>query len=284
MFCSLCLSLALLRGLDYPQLLTLLRVGGIVELVEGIEIVESLPLVYLRSAKALVLCDLHLGFEEEAANQGMYIPRIQLRKSLEVLRRGLDTTDAEWVVFAGDVKHCFSRLLRSEREELSKLFEFLAKRGVRVTVVRGNHDNYLPIVAKKYNVEIVKELIVGDTLIVHGHFSPGEEYRGKVKTVIIGHEHPSLRLRDRIGYIVKLPAFLVAPYPKLEAKLVVLPAIGQYQTGTSVTLDPSTYLSPILRKEVPLDKIKPYVLAEDFGVLEFPELGLLEDLLIETIL
>ena len=254
------------------------------ELVEGVEVVESLPLVYLRSIKALVLSDLHLGFEEEAANQGMFIPRIQLRRSLEVLRRGLEATNADWVIFAGDVKHCFSRLLRSEKEELSKLFDFLARRGVRVTVVRGNHDNYLPIVAKKYNVEIVKELIAGDILIIHGHFIPNEEYKGKIKTVIIGHEHPSLRLRDKIGYIVKLPAFLVAPYPKLQAKLVVLPAIGQYQTGTSVTLDPSTYLSPILRKEIPLDKIKPYILAEDFGVLEFPELGLLEDLLVETIL
>ncbi|HIP65614.1 MAG TPA: phosphoesterase, partial [Pyrodictium sp.] len=64
------------------------------ELVDGVEIVESLPLVYLRDVKALVLSDLHLGFEEEAASQGMFIPRIQLRKSLEVLRRGLEATDA----------------------------------------------------------------------------------------------------------------------------------------------------------------------------------------------
>lgn len=256
-----------------------------IELVPGVEVVGDLPAVYVRRLRAVVLADLHLGFEEEAAKQGVFIPRIQLLRSLEVLRRSLDETGADWVIFAGDVKHCFSRLLRSEREELSRVFEFLTReRGVRVTVVRGNHDNYLPIVAEKYGVEIVQELYKDGILVVHGHRKPQGGYPGPVETVIMGHEHPSLRLRDKLGYIAKLPAFLVAPYEKLNAKLVVLPAVGQYQTGTSVTLSPETYLSPILREDIDLRKIKPYVLAEELGVLEFPELELLEDVLAEVTL
>ncbi len=248
----------------------------------GVEIIGGIPAVYARRLRAVILADLHLGFEEEAARQGYYVPRIQLRRSLEVLERALDETDAGWVILAGDVKHCFSRLLRSEREELSRLFDFLRRRGVRVTVVRGNHDNYLPLVAKEYGVEIVDELYADGILVVHGHRKPGDEYRGRVEAVVIGHEHPSIRLRDRIGFIAKLPAFLSAPYPRLGARLLVLPAVGQYQTGTTVTLSPDTYLSPILREEIPLDQVKPYVLAEELGVLEFPELGLLEDLLEEV--
>ncbi|ABM80143.1 metallophosphoesterase [Hyperthermus butylicus] len=256
---------------------------ALLEIAPGVEVVGDLPAVYVRRLNALVVADLHLGFEEEAARQGYFIPRVQLLRSLDVVRRGLNETGAEWVIFAGDVKHSFSRLLPSEREELSRLFQFLREeRRVRVTVVRGNHDNYLPIVAERYGVEVVKELYQDGILVVHGHRKPEGDYPGRVEVVIMGHEHPSLRLRDRLGFIAKLPAFLVAPYPRLQAALVVLPAVGQYQTGTSVTLSPDTYLSPILREEVDLRKVKPYVLAEELGVLEFPELELLEDLLAEV--
>jgi hypothetical protein len=48
-------------------------------------------------------------------------------------------------------------------------------------------------------------------------------------------------------------------------------------------LNPETYLSPILRHEVDLGKLKPFVIAEEVGVLEFPELKLLEDLLVEVL-
>ncbi|KSW12658.1 phosphoesterase [Pyrodictium occultum] len=249
----------------------------------GIETVGDLPAVYVRRLNALVLADTHLGFEEEAAKQGLYVPRIQLLRTLEVLREGLDSTGADWVIFAGDVKHSFSRLLRSEREELSRVFQYLTReRGVRVTIVRGNHDNYLPLVARDYGVELVQELYERGILVIHGHRKPQGGYPGPVEAVIMGHEHPSLRLRDKLGYVAKLPAFLVAPYPPLRARLVVLPAVGQYQTGTTVSLSPDTYLSPILREEVPLGEVKPYVLAEELGVLEFPELALLEDLLAEV--
>ncbi len=254
------------------------------ELAPGIETVGSLPAVYARRLGALIVADLHLGFEEEAAREGYYVPRVQLQRALGVLRRGLEETGAEWVIFAGDVKHSFSRLTWAEREELSRLFGFLRERGVRVTVVRGNHDNYLPLVAREYGVEIVDELYVDGVLVIHGHRKPMGGYPGRVEAIVMGHEHPSLRLRDKLGYIAKLPAFLSAPYPPLGARLVVLPAVGQYQTGTTVSLSPDTYLSPLLREDVPLHEVKPYVLAEELGVLEFPELGLLEDLLEEVAL
>ena len=143
-----------------------MKVDSVIELAPGVEVVGDLPAVYVRRLRALVLADLHLGFEEEAAQQGYFVPRIQLLRSLEVLRRGLEETDAEWVIFAGDVKHCFSKLLRSEREELSRIFEFLTReKRVKVTVVRGNHDNYLPIVAERYGVEIVQELYRDGVLV-----------------------------------------------------------------------------------------------------------------------
>ncbi len=251
-----------------------------VELLPGVEVVGWLPAVYVRRLRAVVLADLHIGFEEEAAEYGYFLPRVQFRRGFEVTVNALDETGADWVIFAGDVKHHFSRLSRVEREELDRLFGELSRRGVRVTVVRGNHDNFLPPVAKRHGVEIVQELLVDRILIVHGHKPIGE--REGVDVIIMGHEHPSIRLRDRLGYVAKLSCFLVGRHEPSGAGLIVLPAVGQYQTGTTVSLSPDTYLSPVLRREVVLEKLKPYVLAEEVGVLEFPELGLLEDLLAEV--
>ncbi|MET1128552.1 MAG: metallophosphoesterase [Thermoproteota archaeon] len=250
------------------------------EILPGVETVDDLPAIYIRGLKAVALADAHIGFEEEAAAKGIYIPRIQGLRALEATRRAVEATGAQWVIFVGDIKHSFSRLLRTEREELQKLFDFLASKiSVRVTVVRGNHDNYLPLVARRYGVEVVDELYAEGILFIHGHRKPVEPGLGPVKLIVMGHEHPSLRLRDRLGFVAKLPAFLVAPLKTARTKVVVLPAVGQYQTGTTVSLDPSTYLSPILREDVDLKEVRPYVLAEGLGVLEFPELGLLEDLL-----
>jgi len=249
------------------------------ELAPGVYTVGSLPAAYVEPLDALVVADLHLGFEDSAAREGVYVPRLQLRRALEVLRRGLEETGAGWVIIVGDVKHVFEKLTWGERRELSRLFGFLGERGLRVTLVRGNHDNFLAPVLEEHGVEMVEELFVDGYLFTHGHRVPGQRYEGSARAAVIGHEHPSLRLRDKLGYIAKLPAFLSAPYPRLRSTLVVLPAVGQYQTGTTVTLSPDTYLSPILRQEIPLDKVRPYVLAEELGVLEFPELGLLEDLL-----
>ncbi len=253
--------------------------GSSVELLPGIEPVGEHPAVYIRGLRALVFADLHLGFEEEAARHGYFVPRVQLKRALRLLEDAFSLYDPDRVIIVGDVKHTFDRLTRLEREEVSKLFEALAKRGVEVKVVKGNHDSYLVVVARDYGVEVVKGHLELDGIVfVHGHRRLPEGLRPRL--IIMGHEHPSIAIRDRIGYVAKAPCFLVGRHEPTGADLLVLPAVGVYQTGTSVTTMAETYLSPILREEVDLRRVKPYVIAEGLGVLEFPELGELEDLLV----
>ncbi len=250
------------------------------ELIPGVEPVGEHPIAYIRPLKALVMADLHLGFEEEAAKHGYFIPRVQLKRTLRMLEEALSLYNPDRVIIVGDVKHTFERLTRLEREEVGKLFAFLKSKGLEVTVVKGNHDSYLVLVARDYGVEVVKPyLLMGDYLFIHGHKEPPPEV--KPRYIIMGHEHPSLSVRDRIGFVAKLPCFLVGVHKPTGAQLLVLPAVGVYQTGTTVSTIPESYLSPILRKQVELEKLKPYVIAEGLGVLEFPELGLLEEIISE---
>ncbi|AEM39311.1 phosphoesterase [Pyrolobus fumarii 1A] len=244
----------------------------------GIEPVAEHPAVYIRSLRALVFADLHLGFEEEAAKHGYFLPRVQLKRALKMLEEAFSLYDPDRVIIVGDVKHTFERLTRLEREEVAKLFEYLKQKGVEVKIVKGNHDSYLVVVAKDYDVEVVKgHLEIDGIVFIHGHKQLPEGVKPRI--IIMGHEHPSISLKDKVGYVAKAPCFLVGRHEPTGATLIVLPATGVYQTGTTVSTMPETYLSPILRKEVDLHKMKPFVIAEGLGVLEFPELGELEEIL-----
>jgi metallophosphoesterase superfamily enzyme len=62
-------------------------------------------------------------------------------------------------------------------------------------------------------------------------------------------------------------------------KLITLPAVGAYQTGSKVTTARDTYLSPILRDEAIIEKLKPIIVDEEIGLFELPTLSELMDLI-----
>ena len=255
----------------------------LIEPKNGIEIVADLPALYIREMDSLVVADLHIGFEEEAASQGLFIPFTQYNHIINVIDKALDRTNASHIIFLGDVKHSFSSLLRTERRDLTKLFNHLKSRwGVNITIIRGNHDSFLTLIARKHGIKIVDELYYNGILFIHGHRKPSGNYPENPRIIIMGHEHPSIKLRDKLGFYVKMQSFIFAPMKNTNTRVIVLPALGQYQTGSSITLDPSSYLSPILREDVILEEIKPYVIVENLGVLPFPQISLLRDLLEEV--
>ena len=83
------------------------------EVGKGVEVTRDFAL-FLRDERALVISDLHLGFEGALAEQGVSIPRFQRRVILERLGRMLDRVKAERVIVAGDFKHELSRHLADE--------------------------------------------------------------------------------------------------------------------------------------------------------------------------
>ena len=241
-------------------------------------IVPGYPALYVPSLRYIVVADLHLGFEEEMAQRGIYLPRIQLDKLILMLEELLDMLGSrvEGIIIDGDVKHSFSRLTRQEREEVDELLSFLKHRGLKVEVVRGNHDNYLPIVAGRYGVKIKESIAHLGVMFTHGH--KYVEPPGPGGAIVIGHEHPVLVIRDSMGSIIRLPCFLNVPLDT-GGRLIVMPAAGPYQSGNPVSMARSQYLSPIIRRHGLVEHAKPYVVDKDIGVLEFPSLGAMADLL-----
>jgi len=227
------------------------------EKYRGIYIVPGTPVLYLEDFNAIVFSDLHIGFEEAVARgldysasktsyvMGMFIPRIQLKRIIEVLDKVFNIVEPDKVIINGDIKHAFDRLLRQERKEVRQLLDYLLGKNVdKIILIRGNHDNYLPLVLRDYGLELYRkyELVSSNyhILFTHGHL---EVNPYDYDLVIIGHEHPSLRC---LGFH-RSPVFLKIPFDN-DKYIVCLPAIGPYHPGTQVSTDPSSYLSPIIKK------------------------------------
>ncbi len=249
------------------------------ELIEGLEIVGNTPILYLRPYKTLILADTHIGYEEDMAEKGIFIPRFQLRRVLELLENALNEVNVDRVVVAGDIKHRFDGLGRLERKELSELFTYLQSRVNEIVIVRGNHDNYLPILQRKFNFSLVNEYIIDRYLIIHGHRDLKLHERGiEWDILIMGHEHPSITLRDELGIVGKFACYLIGTL-RNGKKFIVLPAVGAYQTGSKISLSPETYLSPIIKNEAVIDEMVPIIIDEEVGTFELPKLKYIFDLI-----
>ncbi len=238
----------------------------------GIYIVPGTPFIYFEDIKALVFADTHLGYEEALARGYMYVsgkkrdyvkymggvivPRRQYKKLIEYLDIAfrLLSDRIERVIIDGDLKHAFDRLLRLERIEVDKLLKYLREKDVEeIIIIRGNHDNYLPLVLKKYGLELVKYYEayvegIGKVLFTHGHLDI--DIKG-YDLVVIGHEHPSIRC---FSYY-KPPVFLLVE-TSIGNNILVLPASGAYQSGTVISFNREEYLSPIIRRYSVLDNAK----------------------------
>ncbi len=233
-----------------------------IEVAKGIEATRDLAL-FLRDERTLVISDLHLGFEGALAEQGVSIPRFQRRVVLERLGKMLDRTKAEKVVVAGDFKHEFSRNLTDEWIEVKQVLRFLRDR-VTPVLVRGNHDNYLATILGDLSLPLHERLDLANVTIVHGH-----EEVSTLHPIVMGHEHPAVKLKDELGAVVSVPAFLVTP------TLIVLPAFSPLALGVDVSSYP--YLSPILNR-TDIDGARVIGVDEKEGLLEFGRVSTLKSI------
>lgn len=239
------------------------------EIGKGVEIV-GLGL-YVESLDALLAADLHLGYEEALAAQGVFLPPAQYSEIRELLTSMVDESGARRLILLGDVKHEFGDVTRMEWRETLSLLEYLQRDlSLRVEVVRGNHDNYLAGILRRSGVPFHDPYLLEEGwLLAHGHLPPPVEfYSDKVEYLVMGHEHPAIMLRDELGAKLKLKAFLSGEH--LGKEVYVLPALSPLMPGTEVNVD-RPLLAPLL-KEADIDKFRVYAVDLEAGVFDFGEL------------
>lgn len=216
---------------------------------------------YLPDIKALIIADLHLGYEESLGKRGVLVPRTQFKTVIKRLEWILKQVPVKRVILNGDVKHEFGVISKQEWREVLRLLDFFKDKGIEVIVMKGNHDTILGPIAQKREVIEVKEFRHKDILIVHGDYEPAKP----AKIIIIGHEHPAISLKEDAKY-EKFKCFLKGPYKKNV--LIAQPAFFPLTTGTDVLNEPT--LSPLLKD---LSKFEAFIVDDEtHDVLPFGKL------------
>ena len=228
-----------------------------------IEIVDLA--LYIPLSGTIIFSDFHIGYEEALASAGALIPRFQFGdtlKRLEGIFAALRGKAVKTIVINGDLKHEFGAISAQEWRNILKLLDYFAGKAERIIIVKGNHDVMLGPVARKRNLRMVTEYRVGESLIAHGDAIAEKTKLQGIRTIIIGHEHPALGVREhRRVELVK--CFLKGVWKRRT--LIVQPSFNLLVEGTDVLQ--GRFLSPYLQQ--PLGAFEVYAVPKPGEVLYF---------------
>lgn len=208
----------------------------------GAEIID----LALKIDKYLIISDLHLGYEQALNADGIMVPKFQYPLIVSRLKRIQQKSSTHHIIINGDLKHEFGHISRQEWRETLNFIEFLKDNFKEIILVKGNHDNFTPYIAQKTDLELVEEVNIGEFLLTHGDKIPSP--LPPEKTIIIGHEHPSLGLRSG-ERVEKIKCYLKGKYK--EWKLLVMPSFNFISEGSDILQ--SRPLSPFLKNTSLMD-------------------------------
>ncbi|MFA6805080.1 MAG: metallophosphoesterase [Candidatus Methanomethylophilaceae archaeon] len=208
-----------------------------IEVFPGVRITNDRCLILDNDGPTAVLGDLHLGYERALEDEGMYLPRINADSIRENLNRILSKYEPSRVVLLGDIKHDFRRSKYAVKEEIAEIIGLLTE-AAEVIVIKGNHDNFLQNTLSGMGLMAVDYVDIGGYRLEHGHVDSGK------RPVIIGHEHPSVRIPGMVSGGFKMQCFVVAR----KDGVIVLPPFSPFASGNDLSLDPGCVMADALRR------------------------------------
>ena len=231
--------------------------------------------IYMPSIKAVAVADIHIGMEYEFSIKGANIPS----QTESLVRRCRDICahkNAETMLIVGDLKHTiapppagssreYEIAIRKERDDVKVFIEELAD-VVEMVLVKGNHDGGLGT-GRKMKVYDSGGGLFGNIGFVHGHAWPSEEVMG-AELLVMGHVHPAVRMRDRLGYGISRPCWVRAPlngnalherYENANAgmEVIIMPAFNPLCGGMAVNTE--GIMGP-MKKLIDLENASAYLL------------------------
>jgi putative SbcD/Mre11-related phosphoesterase len=156
-------------------------------------------LIKRRKTRTLVIADLHIGWEIALSQRGIHVPT-QTLKLLQKLKNLVLTYKPEKLLILGDVKHTVATAKIGEWHDIPNFFDELKRQTKEIQIIRGNHDGNLePLLPENIKVLLATGAIVGEVGLFHGHRWPSPALL-ECKTLMMGHVHPVVALRDPAGF------------------------------------------------------------------------------------
>ncbi len=236
-----------------------------IEILPGVRVTKERCLL-IDDGPTVVLGDLHLGYERALEEEGMYIPRFNTESIRESLNRIICEYEPRRIVLLGDIKHDFKRTRYEGKEEVRRVIDLL-QGAADVICVKGNHDNFLQNVLYDTGIMAVDYVDICGFRMEHGHVDTGK------RPVIIGHEHPSVRIAGAVSGGVKIQCFL---HMEKEG-IIVIPPFSPLSSGSDLSLaGPDTFMSPACRA-ADVSDADVYGISE-FGMMPLGKLGEIESI------
>ena len=199
-----------------------------------------------------IIADTHIGFDVFFGEGGANFPLLQkddvIKKALNIIEKYKINN----LIINGDVKHNFKPYPR-EIKFLKEFIDFMSEY-VNVILIKGNHDTFI----SSAGYEIYDYFEIENYLIFHGDKEIDNKDLLKERFWILGHEHPSIKLRDEVGAIMKFPVYLI------NKKYIVLPAFNPLSPGSDLINNSAS--SKVIKKDYLDSEV---VAITDIGLLNF---------------
>lgn len=194
--------------------------GAVVEV--GGEALVLLPekAVFWPAQKMLVVADIHFGKAAAFRSLGVPVPRGTTSENLAGLDALVAAHDARHIMFLGDFLH--ARASHAGSTQAAMLAWRRRQSGLRLTLVRGNHDLHAGDPAAALGIELVDEPhALGPFAFCHHPDLDISRY------ALAGHIHPVYVLATRFDAL-RLPCFVVGK------TRMILPSFGAFTGGHAI--------------------------------------------------
>jgi len=235
------------------------------KILNDIELVD----LAIYTNNTLIVTDFHIGYEEALNKQGIFVPRFQFKEIIQRLDKifnKLKGKKIEKIVICGDLKHEFGSISDQEWRHTLQLLDYFGKHCKEIVLLKGNHDKILGPIADKRKVKLKDHFKIcpisqknnkkNNILCLHGDKLPDKELLKDINTVIIGHEHPAVAVKES-SRVELFKAFLIGKWKRKN--LIVMPSFNLVTEGTDVLKE--RILSPFLKGN--LRNFKAVIVADD---------------------
>ncbi|MDE4537942.1 ligase-associated DNA damage response endonuclease PdeM [Pseudomonas sp. ITEM 17296] len=180
--------------------------------------------LYWPARRALLLADVHIGKAASYRALHQPVPRGTTEATLARLDQLLTSHECQMLIILGDFLH--ARTARAPAT-LAKLQTWRERHaGLRIVLVRGNHDRHAGDPPPALGIEVVEEpWLLAPFALQH------EPVVHPQHPVLAGHVHPVFVLQGRARQRLRLPCFLMGD------AISLLPAFGEFTGGWRVHPD-----------------------------------------------
>ena len=170
----------------------------------------------------LWVADVHLGKAASFRRLGVPVPQGTTTQTLSQLSHDIDQHHIAHLVVLGDFLHSKAvQLAGATLDALGQWREHHTE--LRVTLVRGNHDDKAGDPAPRFKIDVVDQPFALDGL--YGCHDQEEIHQPLPGPMLHGHIHPVIRLTGRGKDRLRLPCFVVSQ------DRCLLPAYGAFTGG-----------------------------------------------------